>query len=259
MSDPEGQMKIAIGSDHAGFRYKETIKKYLEEAGHEVRDFGTFSDDPVDYPVFIRPVAEAVSKGEFDRGIVLGGSGNGEAITANRIKGIRCALCWNRESALLARKHGDANMLSLGERMISKEEAMEIVKAWLETPFEGGRHISRIKQIDEGMPNENIDLKGVDNFGPDVKGAGAVKETLKKRKADDFNVVISFGYILYSEGKNTLEFKIDPGLKDASVIHIPGPETWTDKMPPWARDRRDEIIARIEAKCKHLVYRLQEY
>ena len=111
MPDPGDKMKIAIGSDHAGFIYKEMIKKYLEETGHAIRDFGTFSDDPVDYPIFIRPVAEAVSKGEFDRGIVLGGSGNGEAITANRVKGIRCALCWNRESALLARKHGDAEYI----------------------------------------------------------------------------------------------------------------------------------------------------
>lgn len=253
-------MKIAIGSDHAGFRYKEMIKKYLEETGHAVRDFGTSSDDPVDYPVFIRPVAEGVSKGEFDRGIVLGGSGNGEAITANRVKGIRCALCWNRESALFARKHNDANMLSLGERMISEEDALEIVKTWMEAPFEGGRHISRIKQIDERIPNGKMNnLKGVSDFDSDVGEKGAVKETLKKRDTDDFNVVISFGYILYSEGKNTLEFKIDPGLKDASVIHIPGPETWADRMPEWTRDRRDEIVARIESKCKHLLYRIEEY
>ena len=124
-------MKIAIGSDHLGFRYKEMIKKYFEETGHVVRDFGTFSDDPVDYPAFIHPVAEAVSKGEFDRGVVLGGSGNGEAMVANRTKGVRCALCWNVESALLARKHNDANMVSLGERMISEEETLEIVKVWL--------------------------------------------------------------------------------------------------------------------------------
>jgi ribose 5-phosphate isomerase B len=141
-------MKIAIGSDHAGFRYKEKIRERLKGLGHEVKDFGTYSEEPVDYPVFIRPVAEAVARGEFERGIVLGGSGNGEAIVANRVKGIRCALCWNVESARLARQHNDANVLSLGERMISLETAFEIVRVWLETPFEGGRHQRRIEMID---------------------------------------------------------------------------------------------------------------
>ena len=97
-------MKIAIGSDHAGFQYKEKIKGFLEGLGHSISDFGTHSEEPVDYPLFIRPVAEAVARGEFDRGIVLGGSGNGEAMVANRIKGIRCALCWNADSARLDRK-----------------------------------------------------------------------------------------------------------------------------------------------------------
>src|SRR5216110_174675 len=109
-------MKIAIGSDHAGFRYKEKIKQYLATLGHEVIDFGTDSEEPVDYPLFIRPVAVAVANGEVDRGVVLGGSGNGEAMCANRIKGVRCALCWNVESAHLARQHNDANMISLGQR-----------------------------------------------------------------------------------------------------------------------------------------------
>jgi len=131
-------MKIAIGSDHAGFRYKEKIKELLRTLRHEVADFGTESSEPVDYPLFIRPVAEAVARGEFERGIVLGGSGNGEAITANRVKGIRCALCWNLESAKLARQHNGANMLSLGERMMTLETALEIVRVWLDTPFEGG-------------------------------------------------------------------------------------------------------------------------
>jgi ribose 5-phosphate isomerase B len=248
-------MQIAIGSDHAGFRYKEMIKKYLEETGHRVKDFGTFSEDSVDYPLFIRPVAVGVSKGDFDRGILLGGSGNGEAMAANRIKGIRCALCWNRESAVLARKHNDANMLSLGQRMIPEEEALEIVKAWIETPFEGGRHVSRIRQIDEGLST----LKKVtDLVDSHVKEKGA-KETPEKTDKDDFNVVISFGYILYSEGKYTLEFKVDPGLKDATVIHIPGSKTWALEIPSWARDRREEIVTRIESKCKHLVYRIEEY
>ena len=141
-------MKIAIGSDHAGFQYKEKIRDYLESLGHTVTDFGTHSEAPVDYPLFIRPVAEAVARREFDRGIVLGGSGNGEAIVANRIRGIRCALCWNADSARLARQHNDANMLSLGQRMMSLEVGLQIVRIWLETPFEGGRHQRRVELID---------------------------------------------------------------------------------------------------------------
>jgi ribose 5-phosphate isomerase B len=142
-------MKIGIGSDHAGYEYKEAIKKYLTAQGHEVRDFGTDSNESVDYPVFCRPVAKAVASGQCERGIVLGGSGNGEAMVANRVRGVRCALCWNEESARLGREHNDANMISLGQRMMSEEMALEIVRIWLETPFEGGRHVRRIQQIDE--------------------------------------------------------------------------------------------------------------
>jgi len=142
-------MKIAIGSDHAGFRYKEAIKRLLNELGHAVDDFGTDSEEPVDYPLFIRPVALAVARGEADRGVVLGGSGNGEAMVANRVKGVRCALCWNIKAARLARQHNDANMISIGQRMITEEVALEIVRTWLETPFEGGRHLRRIQQIDQ--------------------------------------------------------------------------------------------------------------
>jgi ribose 5-phosphate isomerase B len=142
-------MKIGIGSDHAGFEYKEKIKAYLQGLGHEVRDFGTNSPEPVDYPLFIRPVAEAVAAGQCERGIVLGGSGNGEAITANRVRGIRCALCWNLESARLGREHNNANMLSLGERMVPLELALQIVRVWLDTPFAGGRHARRIQEIDQ--------------------------------------------------------------------------------------------------------------
>jgi ribose 5-phosphate isomerase B len=141
-------MKIAIGSDHAGFRYKERIKEFLQEHGHAVNDFGTYSEEPVDYPLFIRPVAEAVARGEYERGIVLGGSGNGEAMMANRIKKVRCALCWNEELARLARQHNDSNVLSLGERVIPEETALEIVRVWLETAFEGGRHVRRIELLD---------------------------------------------------------------------------------------------------------------
>jgi ribose 5-phosphate isomerase B len=141
-------MKIAIGSDHAGYQYKERIRQFLAELGHEVRDFGTFSDEPTDYPLFIRPAAEAVARGECERGIVLGGSGNGEAIVANRVRGIRCAVCWSEDSARLGRQHNNANVISLGQRMISLETALKLVRIWLDTPFEGGRHQRRIDLID---------------------------------------------------------------------------------------------------------------
>lgn len=147
-SEPHPPMNIAIGSDHAGFHYKQAIIAHLRSAGHQVTDFGTDSDQPVDYPKFIRPVAEAVAAGKFDRGIVLGGSGNGEAIVANRVRGIRCGLCWNIDSARLTRQHNDANVLSLGERMMDLTTALAIVDTFLSTPFEGGRHLARINQID---------------------------------------------------------------------------------------------------------------
>src|SRR5438045_1629289 len=143
-------MKISLGCDHAGFEYKEAIKRLLSSAGHEVVDFGTHSAETVDYPLFIRPAALAVARGECERGIVLGGSGNGEAIVANRVRGVRCALCWNVESAKLGREHNNANMISIGQRMMSWETAAEIVKTWLTTPFAGGRHQKRIDEIDAG-------------------------------------------------------------------------------------------------------------
>ena len=142
------RVKIAIGSDHAGFEYKEKIKILLGGLGHEVQDFGTTSAQPVDYPLFIRPTAAAVARGECERGIVLGGSGNGEAIVANKVHGVRCALCWNLETARLAREHNDSNVLSLGQRMLPEELALEIVKIWLVTPFDGGRHARRIAMIE---------------------------------------------------------------------------------------------------------------
>jgi ribose 5-phosphate isomerase B len=141
-------MKIAIGSDHAGFRYKEILKTALVARGHEVRDFGTDSSTSVDYPTFIRPVAEAVARGEHERGIVLGGSGNGEAIVANRLSGIRCAVGWNVESVRLGRAHNDSNVLSLGERFVAESDLMAMLDTWLHTPFDGGRHQRRIEMID---------------------------------------------------------------------------------------------------------------
>ena len=141
-------MKIAIASDHAGFSYKEQIKTVLIEQGHTIKDFGTHSAESCDYPDFIRPAAQAVAAGEFERGIVLGGSGNGEAMVANKVPGVRCSVCWDLRSAKLSREHNDANILSLGERMMSIHEALEIVELWLKTPFEGGRHLLRIKKIE---------------------------------------------------------------------------------------------------------------
>jgi ribose 5-phosphate isomerase B len=141
-------MKISLGTDHAGFHHKEKVKALLEQLGHEVKDFGTFSEEAVDYPAFVRPAAEAVAQGECERGIVFGGSGNGEAMSANKVRGVRCALCWNEEVARLSRQHNDANVLSLGERVIPEETALAIVRVWLTTDFEGGRHAKRIAQLD---------------------------------------------------------------------------------------------------------------
>jgi len=140
--------KIAIGSDHAGFKYKEAIKAMLLAEGHTVHDFGAYSSESCDYPDFIRPTAEAVARGEYERGIVLGGSGNGEAIVANKVKGVRCGLCWTEQVAIWNRSHNDGNVLSLGERTVTEAEALKIVKVWLATEFEGGRHIARIKKIE---------------------------------------------------------------------------------------------------------------
>ena len=141
-------MRIAIGSDHAGFAYKEKIREMLAGLGHEVQDMGAYSEESVDYPLWIRPVAQAVANGEYDRGIVLGGSGNGEAIVANKVPGVRCTLCWNVESAEFARQHNDANVLSMGQRLVDEEMALEVVRVWLNTEFDGGRHERRVRQIE---------------------------------------------------------------------------------------------------------------
>ncbi|MBN2131411.1 MAG: ribose 5-phosphate isomerase B [Sedimentisphaerales bacterium] len=140
-------MKIALGTDHAGYEYKERIKRYLIERGHEVRDFGTDSAEKCDYPDFIYPAALAVGTGECDRAIVLGGSGNGEGIVANKVRGVRCAVCWNDKGARLSRAHNDANVMSVGARMVSVEQALEMIEIWLDTPFDGGRHARRVEKI----------------------------------------------------------------------------------------------------------------
>ncbi|HET9497645.1 MAG TPA: ribose 5-phosphate isomerase B [Candidatus Limnocylindria bacterium] len=140
-------MRVAIGSDHAGFVLKSLLCRMLEAMGIEYRDFGTDSEEPVDYPDFIAPVARAVARGEYDRGIVLGGSGTGEAIVANKVRGIRCVQAATPEVARLGREHNDANMLSLGARVTTVDVAEACVRAFLEAEFEGGRHVRRVGKI----------------------------------------------------------------------------------------------------------------
>jgi ribose 5-phosphate isomerase B len=141
-------MKIALGTDHAGYEYKERIKQLLTELGHEVTDFGTDSPQRCDdYPDFIYPAAQAVGQGTCDRAIVLGGSGNGETIVANKARGVRCAVCWNEELARLSRAHNDANVMSIGARTVSLDLALKMVEIWLTTPFDGGRHARRVQKI----------------------------------------------------------------------------------------------------------------
>lgn len=141
-------MKIAIGSDHAGFQLKETLKSYLSNRGFDVKDFGTYSEERADYPDFAHPVASAVEHGEVERGVLICGSGNGVNMTANRHHGVRSALCWNEEIAKLARQHNDANVIALPARYISVEEAEKCVDAFFSTAFEGGRHTDRVKKIE---------------------------------------------------------------------------------------------------------------
>ncbi len=138
--------KIAIACDHAGFEYKELIKKYLEN-NYEIEDFGTFSKDSVDYPDFVHPAATSVEKGENEFGILICGSGQGVAITANKHQQIRCALCWMPELAELARQHNNANMIAIPARFIAAELALDIVQKFLNTDFEGGRHQNRVSKI----------------------------------------------------------------------------------------------------------------
>ncbi len=142
-------MKIALGADHAGFELKEKIKEFLQDAGHEVLDLGCHSTDSVDYPVYGAKVAKAVLQGEAERGILVCGTGLGMSMVANRFPGIRAALCHELFTARMSRLHNDANVLVLGGRVIGDVLALEMVKVFLETPFEGGRHLRRVNQIDE--------------------------------------------------------------------------------------------------------------
>ncbi|MFL2634749.1 MAG: RpiB/LacA/LacB family sugar-phosphate isomerase [Dehalococcoidia bacterium] len=140
--------KIALASDHAGYEYKQLVRSYLENQSFEILDFGTDSDDSVDYPVYIKPAAQAVATEKVDLGIIFGGSGNGEAMVANKFPGIRCAVVWDLRSAELAKKHNNANMLSLGQRLIDKDQLLPIIQMWLDSVFEEGRHRKRIDMID---------------------------------------------------------------------------------------------------------------
>ena len=140
-------MRIALGADHAGYTLKEDLKAFLKEEGHDIEDHGTDSTEPVDYPPFCAAAARAVVAGTADRAIVLGGSGQGEQIAANKVDGIRASLCHDLFLARLARQHNDANVLAMGARVVAPAYAREIVRLWLDTPFEGGRHVARVEQI----------------------------------------------------------------------------------------------------------------
>ncbi|MDZ4815140.1 MAG: RpiB/LacA/LacB family sugar-phosphate isomerase [Verrucomicrobiota bacterium] len=141
-------MKVALASDHAGYDYKQKVLRYLEDSGLECLDFGTHeSKVTVDYPDYIGPAAKAVSKGQCDIGLIFGGSGNGEAMVANKIPGVRCAVCWNEESALLSRQHNDANIISIGQRIVPEVLLLPMIKLWIETAYEGGRHDKRLQKM----------------------------------------------------------------------------------------------------------------
>jgi ribose 5-phosphate isomerase B len=154
-------MKIALGSDHAGFLLKSEMAKHLADTGHEVMDLGTDSEDPVDYPAYCAAVGRAVAGDEADFGIVMGGSGQGEQIAANKVHGVRAALCLDEFTARLARQHNDANVLSMGGRIVAPEFAFSIVDMFLRTDFEGDRHVRRIRQIEQ-IEQEECSDRGKD-------------------------------------------------------------------------------------------------
>lgn len=141
-------IKIALGSDHAGFEMKKLFMEVLKEKGFEIQDFGTFSDDSVDYPDYVHPVADGVQQGEYDFGVLACGSGNGVSMTANKHKGVRAAVCWSEDLAALSRQHNDANILCIPSRFISIELARNILESFLSAKFEGGRHERRVRKID---------------------------------------------------------------------------------------------------------------
>lgn len=246
-------MDIAIASDHAGFQYKETIKAFLAERGHEPVDFGTFSEDPADYPIFIRAAATAVAVRLCKRGIVLGGSGNGEAMVANRVAGVRCALCWSRESAEMARRHNDANVISIGQRMVTREVALDIVRTWLDTPFDGGRHARRIKQIYAAsittdapdrvspMSDNKITLTVYDSNDvlvdeqpvsiSQIDGPGQIGNAMSETS----NGVASFTYLASKEGRAVFLIRVNPATP-SEVRELIEIDIVPEADPPWAQN-----------------------
>ncbi len=142
-------MNIAVGSDHAGYQLKEEVKKYLESQNHQVTDYGTFSEESVDYPDIGFPVARVVASGEHERGVLICGTGQGMIMTANRVRGVRAALCFDEQAARMTRKHNDSNVLVLSGWRVSPEDAVKILDVWLLTEFEGGRHMRRIRKLDD--------------------------------------------------------------------------------------------------------------
>lgn len=158
-------MKIALASDHAGYAEKERLKPLLRELGLDVEDFGTVSEESVDYPDYARRVAEAVAKGEAEQGVLVCGSGTGMAITANKVAGVRAAVAWSEETARLARQHNDANVLAIGARTTPQGDIPKIVRAWFDTKFDGGRHAARIEKIREIESGTRL------GTGSDDKGA----------------------------------------------------------------------------------------
>jgi ribose 5-phosphate isomerase B len=153
-------MRVVIGSDHAGFVLKGALAGHLRAVGHQVEDIGTFSTDPVDYPPICADVARRVVRGEGDLGIVVGGSGQGEAIAANKVHGVRAALCHDEYTSRMARRHNDANVLSLGARVVATELALDILDVFLSTPFDGGRHVARIEELAEIEAEESAQGSG---------------------------------------------------------------------------------------------------
>lgn len=146
---PDSLKKIAIGTDHAGYKLKEYLKEYLKSQQYTVVDFGTDSEESVDYPDFIHPVANAVNKNEIEKGIIICGSGNGAAMVANKYRKVRAAICWNEDVAKFARQHNDANIISLPARFINPEQGLKILEVFLSTDFEGGRHLRRVEKISQ--------------------------------------------------------------------------------------------------------------
>ncbi len=146
---PDSLKKIAIGSDHAGYQFKEFLKEYLTLQNYTITDFGTHSEDSMDYPDSIHPLGDAVNRNEIEKGVIICGSGNGVAMVANKYPGVRAAVCWNEEITKLARIHNDANVISLPARFISRNEALSFLKIFLSTDFEGGRHKRRVEKISQ--------------------------------------------------------------------------------------------------------------